>query len=73
MTAEEPGRDIAAMTHEALDRVFVIHETFRTHVIEHPVVAENAALNSEAEAIEQAPAAFYQRIGRTDERAARAG
>ncbi|QTC90436.1 hypothetical protein [Brevundimonas goettingensis] len=54
---------MSAPAFEVLDRTHVAAEAFRAAVIDHPYVAADPTLKAEAEAIETAMQALYQRIG----------
>lgn len=54
---------MSASQYEALDRTLVAKEAFRAAVIDHPFVEADPALRAEAEAVEEALASLYQRIG----------
>ena len=54
---------MSASAYEALDRTHVAAEAFRAAVVDHPYITANQALKAEAEAVEEAMRALYQRIG----------
>ena len=56
---------VSVKIYEALDRTHVAKEAWRVAVIEHPAVEADPILKADAEAIEAAMFALYQRIGQT--------
>lgn len=50
--------------HEALDRTFLVMQTFDAFVFKHPFVYQNVELQQMAWKIEEAMADFYQHLGK---------
>ncbi len=66
--SEEPNEDRVELDefhwHEALDRAYVLEDTFSRHVWEHPAIQQSPDLAAKAEAIHDAMCELYQAIGR---------